>query len=154
MVKGDKRSRLVIAIFIPAVLALALALGFREPRTAGRGLSEWLLQPQSEEREVALNQIGTKAVPWLMRWVASSNSPPPWQQRTMLFLRRNTPWQWKFLDRADPQEKGLLGLYALGTNAAGAAPILVKFVDHASGPKRAFAIAILDQLGPPGVQCL
>jgi HEAT repeat protein len=61
---------------------------------------------------------------------------------------------WKFLEPIDRQPLALSGLYALGTNAAPAAPLVVKLVTDPSANTRRDATLVLHSMGLPGFRCL
>jgi len=81
----------LLGIGAAAVICLLAVFAFRttEPRYAGRALSQWVrgyvesgLLPNdraSAERDEALRQIGTNAVPFLLSWIQYET--PPWKYR-------------------------------------------------------------------------
>ncbi len=63
---------LLIGCGVLAVLVLMIIGGDREPEYDGKTLSEWLWEhsrgQHTAEAEKAVNQIGTRALPWLVSW--------------------------------------------------------------------------------------
>jgi len=95
------RRRRIIIIFASCVVAGIGVVAFwpaeREPEYNGKKLSEWLeiyqsgrlgtlgLNESRAEASDAINQIGTNALPWLMRWIQCEvRETPKW--KTSLFV--------------------------------------------------------------------
>jgi HEAT repeat protein len=135
-------------------LLLAILWQNSEPRYEGTSLSDWLQAPQSVARNTALGTIGTNALPWVTRWLMQTNPEPQWRQKARAFLRRNTGSSWSILDPLDRQQLGFTGLYALGTNGAPAAPIVVKLLMSPRSHIQNSAMTALRLMGPAGYRAL
>src|SRR3954465_13060086 len=129
-----RKGRLVLSGLLAAFAAVVIGFSWShcEPHYGGKCLSDWLVERQSIEREVALDAIGTKALPWITHWLTATNPEPQWRQKARTFLRQNTRWSWSFLDPIDEQQLGFTGLYALGTNGAPGAPVVAKLLTSPS----------------------
>src|SRR4051812_21290947 len=155
MTARGRVSRFALSGVGTALLLLLIAVLYArtEPGYGGKSLSDWLREPPSDKRTLAVGQMGTKALPWLIRWL-SPRSEDRWRRGALVFLRRHTPLSWKFLEPIDRQPLALSGLYALGTNAAPAAPLVVSLVTDPSANTRRDATLVLDRMGLPGIRCL
>jgi HEAT repeat protein len=155
MTARGRVSRFALSGVGTALLLLLIAVLYArtEPGYGGKSLSDWLREPPSDKRTLAVGQMGTKALPWLIRWLAP-RSEDRWRRGALVFLRRHTPLSWKFLEPIDRQPLALSGLYALGTNAAPAAPLVVNLVTDPSANTRRDATLVLDRMGLPGIRCL
>src|SRR5881394_1272641 len=79
-----RRKLLIIltGVFVTAVLAVVLWPREREPEYQGKKLSEWLRggsqKPAVPEADIvfAVNQIGTNALPFLVKWISYDRSKP------------------------------------------------------------------------------
>lgn len=98
-----KKRRRVIAVLLLCILVVAsVALiwpGEKEPKYKGRTLTQWIVLHDRatgresvhksdynpvmlQEAEHAVHQIGTNALPWLIKWIQSVPSRSRWRQRT------------------------------------------------------------------------
>jgi hypothetical protein len=98
---GVVRSWRCIALLLLALCAAAVAwdtrLGEEEPLFRGLRLSEWItmynVQPRGQEAAAAIRQIGTNALPWLLKW-----------------LRYDAPhWRTTLVNRMDDLPRGVSG---------------------------------------------
>src|SRR5579863_7186021 len=75
-----------LAVFLAAGLIVYLCIP-KEPRYQGRTLSQWMADftatspsptpdPKREAAAHAVYQIGTNAIPWLLRWASAKDSKP------------------------------------------------------------------------------
>jgi HEAT repeat protein len=149
--RGPLKARTLLICLLAgcAAVLLGIFLHKREPHFEGTCLSDWLQAPQSAARATALDSIGTNALPWLTRWLMQTNPEPQWRKTTRAFLQRTTKLSWRVLDYPlDQQQLGFTGLYALGTNAAPAAPIVVKLLMSPENRVRNSAMTALALMGP------
>lgn len=128
-----KRIRLITIVFAVIVIgALAISIyRTREPRYQGRTLSEWLDSgpidgDDTEYRLTAGNsvrQIGSDAVPFLLRWAETKDSPLKvkliyWlNDHTTLHLHHKTAGRWHIL--------AIIGFQFLGSESKPAWPALI-----------------------------
>ena len=129
----------------------------RAPNTGVRILATPLL---SDPRSEALRQIGTNAVPWLLRWMNVRDTALDWglvhfSNRLPAVVRNLLPYlpEVGWSGRAGRWNIAAFdGFVLLGTNVAYALPALSEPIKHGElGLPRAWAIA---SLGPAGIACL
>jgi hypothetical protein len=140
------RRFILIAILVAAILLTWLvisALPPKEPSYKGRTLSQWLLPYSIDmgrdsiedpervrlraEATEAMHAIGTNAIPTLLTWLQSKDSPESLLKLKMLsFLRRHHLIR---IHHLDPYYKGIMAKYGfalLGNDARTAVPALVQ----------------------------
>jgi len=152
------RKTSVIGLVVVAVALACLALCRREPRYNGKPLSYWLDQltfdapfdPPVPEPQLALQTMGTKALPHLLRRLTAKNS------RIKEALREFDETHGKMnlgLKRAEPEvEKAIMGYMALGEIAAPAVRDLVALVNKRNETASDAAISVLPFLGSEGIR--
>jgi hypothetical protein len=141
-----KRRRLLLIL---ATCVASVALAFlvlpreREPKYDGVPLSMWLERGRSDRGEsiVAIRQIGTNALPFLLRWI--QYEPPGWRR----FVSRNFSkipsriqnsrvLRWLIVDKAENRANiAVTGIGILGPDASSAMPELIRLADNASAPE-------------------
>jgi len=136
----------------------------REPEYGGKRLSEWVegvLGASTEGRKQnyeAIGNIGTNALPYLVKWVGYDMSP--WKRK---FYSSPSPAVkrlrafWHYFDkRHDSLQLGAMkALLHLGPKAEGVIPRLSRLANGAKpANSRTFAILILGEIGKPGLQDL
>jgi HEAT repeat protein len=165
-----RRKRIVIVLIICALVGIGVVAfwpGEREPEYNGKKLSEWCLfywwtpdgPSKREQAHMAINHIGTNALPFLLEWLRYDHPTP--KERTVdiidwlrVRLTKNTVRiSLRPLVRA--QVAGL-GFEALGTNASPAIPALAKLIRDrtSSATTTRAAAAALACTGPQGIQKL
>ena len=127
--------------------------GGREPEYHGKKLSEWLYlynvsAGSSEEAIAAVREIGTNALPWLMRNI--SFEPGKWRQVVANFpqpLSRAAHFRSGVFER----DEALHGFHILGPVARPAVPQLTDWAINAPffSQRKAFAVAALFEIGGP-----
>jgi len=166
------RGLLLVGVGLLAVLGTCLALrsGDTEPRYRGRRLSRWvdgLSTPfQSRagrlESEVAIEQIGPAALPFLMTWLAESPQPAKVTIQMKLrnwlpfVLRRSRLWLWVERKQAEAElnrqfraANAEFALQLLGENARPAVPELMNMLNNTGQSSTAFRAGnVLGGLGP------
>src|SRR6266478_5031865 len=103
------RRRLLYFLLVGAGAAVVVSLAWprqREPEYKGRKLSEWAFLvtgpfpyhdsafPKMPEAEEAIRQIGTNALPWLLRWIRFDHpkpEPPAWKERLAALANKLRP---------------------------------------------------------------
>jgi hypothetical protein len=138
---GGKHLR--ISIFALALLLAAIAIVYlcipKEPRYQGRSLSQWLYQaqssfnysggrsgsdPQWQSASNALQNIGTNALPLLLKWISAKDS----RQKAALISWINSCHflHWYFPTAAEHREAACYGFLLLKDKAKPAWPSLVQ----------------------------
>jgi hypothetical protein len=178
-----KKRRRVIAVLLACIILAACTVllwpGEKEPQYKGRTLTHWMLinyrstgaqtvrksvynPTVRQESEHAVRQIGTNALPWLIKWMQSVRSNSKWRLRAADILGRLPGRIWEFrLDAVleDPAETRLRvaieGFRILGTNASPAVPELIRLANNRGSPDPAsVALTALTSVGEAGVHTL
>src|SRR5438477_5536144 len=128
-----QKRRLYFLLFLLAVVAVVglLVTGVfreREPEYGGKRLSEWVLQlpqylahPEPHQAEEAIRQIGTNALPYLLKWTRYQ-AP---QGKTLFYRGMNSIFatlnsDWRFSDEKDDRKGGAAFAFrALGPRGGG-----------------------------------
>ena len=139
LIRGVKRTCLLTGLGL-AVAAVLLSFRELEPSYQGRSLSEWLLYyhppsrpspalPTQEEAAYVIRQIGTNALPCLVRWLPYEI--PTWRMRFNKFVSRLPQGLiWTFRDRSlIKAEAAREGFKILGSNAAPSIPALARIAN-------------------------
>jgi len=108
-------------------VVVAVATREREPEYGGRKLSEWLpclwwshsgnpSAKLTEEARVAIRQIGTEAIPYLMKWM--QYEPAAWKRKLYsavnpMIKRLNPSWQFNDFGREQLAEGAMRALVTL-----------------------------------------
>src|SRR5262245_12996976 len=88
-----KRRRVILLVIGALLIAIAVVILWpreKEPEYQGKTLTEWLdiyeggvigyiKDPERQEAADALRNIGTNALPWLIKWI--SNESPNWRRK-------------------------------------------------------------------------
>src|SRR5437588_7191699 len=132
---GSKRSMLLIAVIAIALGAVIWRLLLpREPMYQNKPLSAWLKDLENWDGDtnnaafVAFHEMGTNSVPALLNVIQSGG---PRFQRMMLELNRKQPLV--HLPFGTPWHQTIAAsraLYAMGTNARSALPVLTNLLFH------------------------
>ncbi|MDB6110700.1 MAG: domain containing protein [Pedosphaera sp.] len=155
----------VAALLVVGGLALHPARN-REPRYQGRTLTEWLeayhqswswqaatnAPPKLEASTYAVRQIGTDAIPFLLRKLTSKESSmekhlKPWAKMQSLI-------QFRFTDHDHERWLGVNGFEILLVDARSAVPALVKLTKHPDGEVRTAALDCLGSINQMSDACL
>lgn len=123
----------VLACIVAAVVVAVVWPREHEPEYEGKKLSEWLMgeRPLGEPanaRAKAIHQIGTNALPFLLRWIRYET--PPWRKKLSSAIRKINTKAWvAFRDKKADRAKGArLGFEILGPQASPAIPELTKLM--------------------------
>src|SRR5437016_5420191 len=136
-------------------MGLYLAKREREPEYNGKSLTEWLLlyerspgaesDPRSyydpaalQAAEHAVRQIGTNALPWLLKWIQCEPSSTGWRDKLAVVIDKlpgglnDTSFVSSALrDRSDLREAVAFEAFRiLGTNACSMAPELTRLMNE------------------------
>jgi hypothetical protein len=157
-----KRGSLLLLIPCLAIVIGLLILPSREhePEYQGQPLSHWVLLSQraiqSDEADKAISEIGTNALPLLLKWIRYEL--PAWRGE---LAKDNHPILQRFVrpfvttKREVLADASLFSFRILGTNAANAIPELAGLMQNASAPQTAFrAMGALSQIGTNGLPAL
>ena len=140
-----------------ALLIAILALSHdKEPRYHGKSLSQWLVAyekptaklratyPMQPEAINAVHQIGTNAIPWVIRWMRMDRNPAKTKLRAVfeklppIISDSSTINSWL----ADHREFPLVWFEMLRRDAAPAIPELVRVINDPSCSKRTREVAL------------
>ncbi len=144
------------------LLWILLSPGEREPVYQGKTLTYWLSDfwpgrnptPEKlEQDKLAVRQIGTNAIPILLKWISAKDDPV--KQKMVTWISRH-PWVPFHLESSvDKNMLAVSGFGILGKSQTGVAvPALVEIVRTAGGSKTSgydnitFAIMVLADLDP------
>lgn len=131
---------MVIVAFIAVIVAIAWPEG-EEPVYHGKNLSQWMniyCRPMHQgdklEAEEAVRQIGTNAIPWLLKWIGKH--PPVWSRAVGDF---RTSWnpanrvinalQKRALQISQKRWDAAFAFRILGPSASNAVPALANMLD-------------------------
>jgi hypothetical protein len=163
-VRMGKKRRILWAVLLVAVVAAVvwLSMPSPEPVYQGKRLSYWLAgydtgnynamhpmgpsPPTAGQADNAIRQIGTNAVPALLRMLQLPN--PTLTERLLNVARKQHIIKIPF-ESANLNEKAFFGLMALGSQASNAVPQLIAiFEKNPSSFPQTAAPAILGTIGP------
>src|SRR5712691_1235226 len=125
----------VVGVALAGVL-VAVCRREREPEYGGKRLSEWVLvmrspgytTQESPQAEKAILQIGSNAVPYLVKWIRYE--PPSWKPKLYLVVNKaasGLKFSYRFTDSQELRAYGsMLALVALGPEASGSVRDLTK----------------------------
>ena len=137
----SKRLNTIVKVTIGClgiVVCWALWPRIEEPEYQGKKLSKWLIEWRAsdstnvmETADTALHQIGTNALPWLLKWLRYQE--PQWKEN--LYSLSKSPIKINWLEQklwpgrpTRPDFMAMAGFYVLGTNASPAIPELTWLV--------------------------
>lgn len=121
----------------------------KEPSFKGKALQKWVIQcasadatnPAHHEAEVAIQNIGTNAIPYLLKWITQAKPAPLGQELS-----------------SDPESLLAMAVpaafTALGTNGELAIPALTKMLDEGDELTSAYAGQSLGRLKSPALPSL
>ncbi len=146
-----------VAIALIALLAVTFWPGEKEPEYQGKKLSEWveLASNTQEEQKAqsAVRQIGTNALPWLLKWTKHE----PWHEKHHGILIAFLPTTLKErISATGWKQTGLAakGFQALGAQATPAIPQLNTIVHGEQWASSLIALDALVEIGEPAVPAL
>jgi hypothetical protein len=102
-----------------------------------------------EDIEKAVGQIGTNAIPTLLRWSRRSYSESSFKLGVMRILVRQKLVKFPFSTGGAWNAAACYGFQALGTNAQAAVPDLIEVAKGHTPGKRTDAVLSLGYIGPP-----
>jgi len=153
-----------VLLLVPVILLIAGLVGIafkdREPKYVGRTLSEWAEVTKTNEigGMVGLRQIGTNALPWVLKWLQEERQP--WKDKIFYsvhrlphFIRPRSLSRWVSNDsRTDHTYYAFVVLAALGQDAGSIAPELLRLSQDPSRPGTAErAVEALGCIGTNGL---
>lgn len=156
----NQNRRRVLVLLFTCILAGGALYAFMalEPSYQGQSLSEWLSNLDSfaerskyEQAELAIQNIGTNAIPHLLHQLEARDSA---LQKKLFYLSLKQHWiKFHFVNENRRHQRAIFALKALGTNATPALPALIawvegKDVNHQDFATRLRAMAVLRELGP------
>jgi HEAT repeat protein len=124
-------------------------------------MSEWLAEGNNEhstEAIYALQQIGTNALPHLLKWIQLEM--PAWRRQALSIAKKLPSGYLRdkavriVIDRSLQNKTAfaLFGFRILGTNAVSVVPQLTDLLQHHSKVVRIRAMAALEPIGPEGLR--
>jgi HEAT repeat protein len=131
---GKKRGILLGVLFVGLAGGLIWMLSrLTEPAYQGKRLSAWLSEysanggpGKNNQADVAFREMGTKAIPWLLRIIRSDD--PPFQRMTSELNRMQSLVHFPVREASKLRWAATFALYAMGTNAESALPALTNLL--------------------------
>ena len=151
-----RRVYLILGV-VGVVLAGVLLVVFsreREPEYGGKRLSEWVMKLPDDAAEKAIRQIGTNALPYLLKWIGYA--VPAWKGRLYEAVNPNLNSlnsEWGLYDKRDLRATQASSAFAfLGLQAQVVIPELTLMLNDSKKIANATAAAsALVLLGPDGL---
>jgi HEAT repeat protein len=132
---GKKRGILLAVLLLALLGGLIWILSrLTEPAYQGKRLSAWLNEfrangvpgDSNQAAYVAFREMGTKAIPWLLRIIRSDD--PPFQRMTSELNRMQSLVHFPVREASKLRWAATFALYAMGTNAESALPALTNLL--------------------------
>ena len=132
---------ILIGVLVLVALIVAVLRRDPEPSYGGRSLSEWLARlaavpdgdpPQQAQAAAAIRQIGTNALPYLLKWI--QYKPLPWT-KALNRITGGLIGKYDFLSdykNAIRAEQAMEAFRALGPGACAAIPQLLRLMNDPS----------------------
>src|SRR3954463_12818626 len=153
-----KRSAVLIVfgLAIVSVVIFSQLRGVHEPVFEGRKLTSWLERhvpsssadppynsPGWHKAEAALRQIGTNAIPTLLKMIEAKD-PPPWMLNMMQWGERHRVIRRRYRWANERNEEAEYAFSVLKTNGAQAVPELIRIYQRNASPssQRCAALAL------------
>ena len=174
------KRKVYLLLLAGAVLAPVLVVVFsreREPEYAGKRLSEWVeiyaatgtvvsAQTQKEDAANAIRHIGTRAPPFLLKWM--QYEPAPWKSRLCDEVNRRLKLSLPLADERKTRRAlaAMNAFHVLGPQADRALPELTRLLNdpavsqptrwepHATPYRAALVLAGLGEAGLPPLEAL
>jgi len=148
---------IVIAVAVIGVGIGAINICYdREPRYAGRRLSQWVKQGQSTLNEKdpewlaaasAVQGLGTNSIPFLLKLASARDSKL--EKRIDAWLEKLEPYShFRLRLAAESRERAYVGFALLGEKARGAWPVFIKWTSAADPELRLRGLAYLAWTNP------
>jgi hypothetical protein len=161
--KWLKIALVVLAVALVGVICWQVVRPSDEPVYKGRTLTSWLENyarvpldgyiRQEHETDMAVSQIGTNAVPTLLRLLHKKDSA--FKVKLMALLARQHVITVDYTPAEDWNKAALVGVQVLETNAQTAVPDLIEFAKQDTSPSSQYiAIASLGYIGPQAKQAV
>ena len=153
--------RWLVFVLVPLAAITALVLwvsSFSEPEYKGVKLSVWLerynnevdAEPQRKEAAEALEQIGGKAVPTLIRWLKASDSK--FKIKLEEWADKQSLVKFDFTDAYEYHNRAIRGFRLIWPQAKAAIPDLERLLCDTNTAENAAAVLCL--FGPDGTPAL
>jgi HEAT repeat protein len=161
---GKKRG-ILLAVLLVALAGGVVWMLFRpaEPAYQGKSVSAWLNEfngvpvDTTQAAFVAFREMGTNAIPALLRVVQSYDSPfnrmilEPDRMQTLVHFPLVEKWHQRASERSQQRWAATFALYAMGTNAKPALPALTNLLFHTNTQ---FFSGALAGMGPEGLSAM
>jgi hypothetical protein len=169
-----RRRRIFIVLASCVLLGIGVFAfwpGEREPEYNGKKLSEWLRVVYGQsvsadslkmatDSETAVRQIGTNALPFLLKWIQVDPKLPAWREKLFIFVYYRTfnrRAKYAILERLDSPElrsaRAMWAFKTLGPDARAAVPDLVNVAKNQRTGASA-AVTVLGYIGPDALPAL
>ena len=152
-----KRKALVLLLLLACIAIAGLVVTTRkhsEPTYNGKPLSEWcdesIADIETTQQVHAIRQIGTNALPFLLKWLQSQ--PTPFEEKVSAWLAPlhiDPSYQ-----KSKRLDEAVLGFWALGEDAKPAIPALISLVDSTNNLDRLWALEALGAIGNAALPAL
>ncbi len=165
-----KRGRFIVGALVVALLAVLAWTLLRAPAPApepvynGKPLSYWLqgfgpypntTRPTETEALVAIQQIGTNAIPTLLQMLRAHDSPLKYKlriwaiRRGLIRIIYKIPWDYNNSLPFAFNFRAMRGFQQLGPLATNAVPDLIRVLDHPVSPEsESLTAGALGAIGP------
>jgi HEAT repeat protein len=170
----NRRKKILIALGCIALVVAAITFFSRntepttEPTYQGHSLSDWVRyaignqNPRAQaDASDAISQIGTDALPYLLKWMRYEDKRPPFQDNDLKSFFRRLPkrfiprplsgWAWGDYDEDTRAHGSALVIAQLGGGAKAAIPQLVEMLNNTNharvSDRAAIALALMGEQG-------
>lgn len=153
------KKRLIVTGIMAACLVVGLAFQFLHPGTPeyqGKSLNTWLKRLEysygdtNDAAFLAFREMGTNAIPALLHVIQSGGTP--FQKMILKFNRSQSVVQLPYGKPWIRTRAATWALYAMGTNAAPALPVLTNLLFHSNA--LASSTTVLAGIGPEALPAL
>lgn len=122
---------IICSLIILGVAGIGMRSHFfnpKQPSYQGRSLSEWLSESDELKAREAVAQIGTNAIPFLLKSVASEDSAL--KKKLLKLARKQSVIDFNIYSAQAEQFEAMAAFELLGANAAPAIPALEKLLEN------------------------
>ena len=157
MATGQKWLVGILCVSFLSVIAWWLTVREREPRYAGKPLSQWLRESDFtssphrletvRKTDLALNAIGTNSFPYLEKMLCATD--PPWKRVAIAFNSKQSLLRLPVTPAQVCRGRAMMGYSALGPAAGADVPRLIQLMNsQKSSEVQCCIAATLGAIGP------